>query len=80
MYEVLEEDYDPKLTKEERRARRKAKVLLQYEAAKAEEETLTSVLNVHKAKVCEVYLTTSYQLANQLTLYPSGGISFKTAR
>ena len=51
LYEVLEEDYDPKLTKEERRARRKAKVLQQYEAAKAEEETLTSTLNVHKAKV-----------------------------
>ena len=56
MYEFLEDDCDAKMTKEERRARRKVKILQQYEAAKAEEETLTAALDKHKAKVVSIYL------------------------
>ena len=52
MYEFLEDDYDPKMTKEERRSRRKVKILQQFEAAKSEEEALTITLNKHKSKVC----------------------------
>ena len=55
MYEFLEDDYDPKITKEERRERRRVKILQQYEAAKTEEETLTNALQKHKAKVVYHY-------------------------
>ena len=57
VYEFLEDDYDPKITKEERRARRKVKILQQFEAAKAEEEALTITLNKHKSKVLSFYAT-----------------------
>ena len=51
MYEFLEDDYDPSLSKEDRRRKRKERICVQYEAAKREEHTLTSTLDKHKIKL-----------------------------
>ena len=51
MYEFLEDDFDPSLSREERRARRKQRVLAQYKTAQAEESSLLAALTKHKTKV-----------------------------
>eukprot|EP00116_Pleurobrachia_bachei_P007388 sb/3467650/ len=51
MYEFLEDDYDPKMTVQERRNRRRSRLQEQYEYAKGEEATLTDKLNLQKKNV-----------------------------
>ena len=56
MYEFLEDDYDPRMTVQERRERRRGRLLQQYEQAQTEESALTAKLDVQRKNVRDLFI------------------------